>query len=259
MQKRVHEWGQLLRGLGGGRLSAFFFSIWILALRVAATFSVMLVILWRIVSLIFFIVSCRSISYTAVPFNLYSLGYFLKRFIEHYPRLDCIYYPLTQLLKWSISIWLWSSFLLLFAFPLISHRSLLHPGVFPFPNRSAWAEQPFKGKSLDLKKKIPALFRTQFAPTILSYKILSSACSVIRLGEDLSVPFVLLTEFARRKFLIFDGASRLWILSVSTNKLLVVWTNGSFNSSGLLSALLGQDSKCPAGSQAVVLHVLMCL
>lgn len=141
---------------GGGRLSAFFFSIWILAVRVAATFSVMLVILWRIVSLIFFIVSCRSISYTAVPFNLYSLGYFLKRFIEHYPRLNCIYYPLTQLLKWSISIWL-RSFLLLFAFPLISHRSLLRPGALPFPSRRAWAEQPFKGKSWDLKK-IPALY-----------------------------------------------------------------------------------------------------
>lgn len=35
-----------------------------------------------------------------VPFNLYSLGYFLKQFIEHYPKLNCIYYPLTQLLKW---------------------------------------------------------------------------------------------------------------------------------------------------------------
>lgn len=155
-------------GAWGVGIYLHFFSIWILAVRVAATFSVMLVILWRIVSLIFFIVSCRSISYMAVPFNLYSLGYFLKRFIEHYPRLNCIYYPLTQLLKWSISIWL-RSFLLLFAFPLISHRSLLRPGVLPFPSRSAWAEQPFKGKFWDLKKNPSSLsepsLRQQFDPT----------------------------------------------------------------------------------------------
>lgn len=235
---------------GVGVYLHFFFSIWILAVRVAATFSVMLVILWRIVSLIFFIVSCRSISYTAVPFNLYSLGYFLKRFIEHYPRLNCIYYPLTQLLKWSISIWL-RSFLLLFAFPLISHRSLLRPGALPFPS--------LPKANLGIWKKSQLFIRTQFVPTIRSYKTLSSVCSVIRLGEDLSVPFVLRTEFARRKFLVFDGASQLWILSVSTNKLLVVWTKGSFNSSGLLWALLGQDSERPAGSQAVSLPVLMCL
>lgn len=35
-----------------------------------------------------------------VPFNLYSLGYFLKQFIDHYPKLNCIYHSLTQLLKW---------------------------------------------------------------------------------------------------------------------------------------------------------------
>lgn len=75
-------------------------SIYVLAVGVDMTFSAMLVMLWRVVSMIFFIVSCRSISNMAVPFNLYSLGYFLKRFIEHYPKLNCIYYPLTQLLKW---------------------------------------------------------------------------------------------------------------------------------------------------------------
>ena len=63
-----------------------------------------LVMLWWLVSMIFFIVICRSISYMVVPFNLYSLGYFLKQFIGHYPKLNCIYYPLTQVLKWSTSI-----------------------------------------------------------------------------------------------------------------------------------------------------------
>lgn len=28
-----------------------------------------------------------------VPFNLHSLGHFLKQLIEHYPKLNCICYP----------------------------------------------------------------------------------------------------------------------------------------------------------------------
>lgn len=67
-------------------------------------FVLMLAMLWWLVLMIFFTVICRSISYMVVPFNLYSLGYFLKQFIEHYPKLNCIHYPLTQLLKWSMSI-----------------------------------------------------------------------------------------------------------------------------------------------------------
>lgn len=132
---------------------------------------------------------------------------------------------------------------------LCSHCLLslsFHTGVssvlesFPSPTARLEQNNCLKANLWIWKKKKSQLFIwTQFAPTIRSYKIFSSACSVIRLGEDLSARFVLRTEFARRKFLIFDGASQLWILSVWTNKLLVVWTNGSFNSSGLLSALLG--------------------
>lgn len=53
-------------------------SICLLAVRVAVTFSVMLVMLGRVVSMISLIVSCRSISDMAAPFNLYSLGHFLS-------------------------------------------------------------------------------------------------------------------------------------------------------------------------------------
>lgn len=163
-QKRGREWGQLLCVWRGDSI-CIFFSIWILAVRVAVTFSVTLAILWGLVSMIFFIVSCRSISYTAVPFNLYSLGYFLKRFIEHYPKLNCIYYPLTQLLKWSTSIWLWSFsfFLLLLAFPLMS-LSVGHTGVCSvlesFPAQTTQLEQVFGCEKNPSSSSEPS----QFAP-----------------------------------------------------------------------------------------------
>lgn len=138
--------------------------------------------------MIFFIVSCRSISYMAVRFNLYSLGYSLKRFIEHYPKLNRIYSPLTQLLKWSTSIWLWASFLLPFASPLMSHRSVLSSEVPPFPSHSARKQQLYKGRSLDLRNPSfpskPSLLQ-QFSST----KNACSACCVIGLGEE---PFVAL-------------------------------------------------------------------
>lgn len=116
----------------------------------------MLVMLWWLVSMIFFIVTCRSISYMVVPFNLYSLGYFLKQFIEHYPKLNCIYYSLTQLLKWSTSIWCWLPALLLFAFPLIllavAKRDCLVPVSFPSPNHSLFEQCSSKRQLFQFEK-----------------------------------------------------------------------------------------------------------
>lgn len=223
----MHEWGQLLCDLSG--------FICIFAVKIARVFFLfnLLVMLWWLVSMIFFIVICRSISYMVVPFNRYSLGYFLKQFIEHYPKLNCIYYPLTQLLKWSTSIWFCLS-VLLFVFPsnftITCKRDRLKFWSPFVPKPLSYTTH--KGSSSDLekkKKKKPALVSKygllqQFnytkiygAPTLWSYLPLFSFCS----------------KFVRQRSLISEQG--VWALDLAR------WfSSNSFNLSGFLSTLASQ-------------------
>lgn len=128
-----------------------------------------------------------------------------------------------------------------------SHRSLLSSGVLSCPNHSAWA-------GLWIWKKNPSSSSepSQFAP---NNSILQKCMQCLRcgrtVGEELSISRLRLwSELAVRKFLLSAGASQLWILSAHL-------PHPSFNSSGLLSTLLRQYSKRPAGSQAVVVCVFM--
>lgn len=223
------------------RAAALGSGVCVLAVRVAVTFSVMPVMLQRVVSMIFFIVSCGSISDMAVPFNLYSLGYFLKRFIEHYPKLNCIYYPLTQLLKWFHIhlIFILRPLGLRFSSPFpVSHTGAYSvPKSLPSQTTQLEQNDTPPPPSPQLSIWILATSAIQF------YKNSRRSCFVTGLSEGLFVPvpvspleWICLAKVSDRGVGVGLGEpAQLWILSAH-------FPNPNFNSSGFLSALLGQLS-----------------
>lgn len=167
----------------------------------------------------------------AVPFNLYSLGYFLKRFIEHYPKLNCIYYPLTQLLKWL------HIHLIFIIHPLVvcfsSPFSVSHTGVYSvlksLPSQTALLEQNDRHPYPQVSIWILVTSTIQF------YKNSCRACFVTGLSEDLFVPFVLRSEFAWQKSLMGVGGGGVLLSSGSCQPIFLTPISTPLGSSQLFS------------------------
>lgn len=143
-------------------------------------FLLMLVMLWWWVSTIFFIVICRSISDMVVPFNLYSLGYFLKQFTEHYLNWTAFTIPWPNYLS-GPHPFDFGCLLCPFAFPLILLSVAKENGFccpfLPTP-LSVWTVQLIKAAVLIWKISV-LLAEYGFVWTIQFYKDLWSAHFVI--------------------------------------------------------------------------------